>query len=209
MALALANADTPAVRAVPAPGLEPSEMMQSALWRDAEPVSLEGFRGRDAQATSVRVLVNTKWVFCEFVCGDAAIVSPGMKDGIDHFRLGDTAEVFLAARGSAEYAEIHATPAGRSTVYFCRGYRQPAPAPPAAARVTVCSARDGDGWRAFIAVPRDLLDAVDGEGYDIFFARYDYAADGGAPVLSSFPGQQGEKPDFHRREDYAVLRLHP
>ncbi|MBJ7259428.1 MAG: carbohydrate-binding family 9-like protein [Chthoniobacterales bacterium] len=210
MVLALSTPGNPALDAAPAPGLEPAGMARSEAWGKAPAVELTGFSGAPAQRARVRALWNEDWLFFAFSLSDRSIVSPGASDGLDHFRLGDTAEVFIAPRGAAHYAEVHATPAGRKTSYFCSAYRQIAAAPRGAERVTVEAAPDGRGWRAFIAVPRAILEKESGgNGYDVFFARYDYDRGGTAPVLSSFPAQHGDKPDFHRRADYAILRLTP
>jgi hypothetical protein len=210
MALALSSGKTTIVEAAHAPDLRPNAVMGAEAWGRARPVALGGFGDAPAQDTEVRALWNKDWFFFAFTCADRSVVSPGDRDGMDHFRLGDTAEVFLAPRGAKNYAEIHATPVGRKTFYFCRDYRVPAPAPPSARRVHVESDRADGRWRAFIAVPRDLLGENDaGRGYDVFFARYDYETEGARPSLSSFPVQHGEKPDFHRRGDYAILLLSP
>ena len=210
MATVLANTGNPVVRAAPAPAMTPASMQASDLWDRAPAVELRGFDGKDAQKTEVRALWNDDWLFFSFACADLAIVSPGEKDGLDHFRLGDTAEVFVARRGAAAYAEVHATPAGRKTSYFCRDYRQPADPPREAGKIVVAAEKKTPGWRAFIAVARDVLAQSMGENeYDIFFARYDYESADDKPALSSFPVQRGDKPDFHRRSDYAILRLTP
>jgi len=210
MALALSSAGNPTLDAAPAPGLGPAGMAGSKAWAKARPAALAGFAGSPAQDAEARALWNKDWLFFAFSCSDRSVVSPGERDGLDQFRLGDTAEVFIAPRGLKSYAEIHATPAGRKTLYFCSDYRRPAPAPDGAARVRVEAVRDDDrGWRVFVAVPRELIAGGDEAAYDVFLARYDYKAVDAPPVLSSFPAQRGDKPDFHRRADYAVLRLNP
>lgn len=208
MAVSLAHAGPSQVEATFARGLRPATAMSSGDWSRARSYELRGCDGSRVQRTSVRVLWNEEWIFFAFDCVDDAIVSAGPSDGADHFRLGDTAEVFLAAHGARQYVEVHATPAGRKTIYYCRDYRQPAEPPAAAARVEVRAASEGKGWQALVAVPRSLSDRDDTDGYDVFFARYDYASAGSKPALSSFPAQTG-KPDFHRRSDYARLRLVP
>lgn len=185
-------------------------MAGAEAWEKARPVELAGFNRASAQGAEVRALWNEDWLFFAFRLSDGSVVSPGDRDGLDHFRLGDTAEVFIAPRGARAYAEVHATPSGHKTMYFCSDYRQPTSAPTAAVRVRVEAARDPQGWRAFIAVPRDLFgDAKNISEYDVFFARYDYEQPDARPVLSSFPAQRGDKPDFHRRSDYAILSLKP
>ena len=210
MATVFANTGNPVVHASPAPGLTPALMQASELWDRAPAVALHGFGGTAAQKTEVRVLWNDGWLFFAFACTDRAIVSPGEKDGLDHFRLGDTAEVFVARRGDPAYAEVHATPAGRKTAYFCRDYRQPADPPRETEKIFVAASKTVHGWSAFVAVPRDVFaKSRDENEYDIFFARYDYTSPEEKPALSSFPAQRGDKPDFHRRGDYAILRLTP
>lgn len=208
MATVFVNTGNPVVHALRAPSLTPASMQASDLWDRASAVALRGFDGTAAQNAEVRVLWNDDWLFFAFACADRAIVSPGEKDGLDHFRLGDTAEIFFAGRGDAAYAEVHVTPAGRKTVYFCREYRQSADPPREAGNIVVGASKTAPGWRAFVAVPRDVLAKSKGENeYDVFFARYDYESADKKPALSSFPAQHGDKPDFHRREDYAILRL--
>ena len=178
--------------------------------RELPPVVLRGVNGTKAQNASVRACWNGDALFFVFDCTDRAIVSPGVKDGLDHFRLGDTVEVFIGRRGESSYAEIHATPAGKKSLYFFDGYRRRVPVSAEADRVRVASATTGSGWRAVLSIPWSVLGGkAPGEAWDVFFGRYDYEAEGGAPVLSSFPAQHAAKPDFHRREDYAIMRVDP
>jgi hypothetical protein len=208
MAFSFANADKPAADAVLVHELSPSGMENCREWDTASPVALAGFGGAPVQDTEVRVLWNKNWFFFTFDCSDHSVISPGSRDGLDHFRLGDTVEVFIARSGAKDYAEIHATPAGRKTAYFFCDYREAAGQPSAAGKIRVAATATPQGWRAFLAVPRDLFGCgADADEYEIFFGRYDYEAEGGKPVLSSYPAQRGDKPDFHRREDYAIMRL--
>lgn len=210
MALAFAQAGKPAIDACSASGLTPARMEKCPDWKRAPSVFLGGVNGGPAQRTEVRILWNDHWLFFNFECTDQNIVSPGREDGLDHFRLGDTAEVFIARRGAKNYVEVHATPAGHKTAYFFGDCREPADPPGGADEIRVAAAKSRHGWRAFLAVPRDLFGhAGESDTCEIFFGRYDYAAGDGKPVLSSYPAQRGDKPDFHRREDYAILRLKP
>jgi len=210
MATVFADAGTPVVSARFAPDLAPSGLISSSAWDRTPAVELHGFGQTAAQKTRVRALWNEDWIFFGFDCADASVVSPGERDGLDHFRLGDTAEVFVAPRGLSSYAEIHATPAGRKTLYFCRDYREPTDPPRGAGKIHVTASRTDRGWRAFVAVPRTVPGGTeDAREYDVFFARYDYVSAGDKPAVSSFPAQHGDKPDFHRRGDYAILRLVP
>jgi hypothetical protein len=210
LAAATVPAAPPEVVAIRAPQLE-----MSAAWDDrkewgvAPAAALRGVDGAAAEKADVRARWNETGIFFDFVCRDTAIVAPGREDGLDHFRLGDVVEIFLARTGAASYAEVHATPAGRKSLYFFRGERSKGPVPAAAARVEVRAASIRGGWRAVMFVPWAALGA-DGpvEVCDFLAGRYDYAVAGGSPVLSSFPVQTG-RPDFHERGRYACLVLRP
>ncbi|MFM8809147.1 MAG: hypothetical protein ACKOJB_09665, partial [Chthoniobacterales bacterium] len=123
---------------------------------------------------------------------------------------GEKDVVFIFAPRSCKDVTRHGDERAPTRRCFCRDYRQPAEPPREAGKIVVASSQTTPGWRAFIAVPRDVLAQSRGENeYDIFFARYDYESAGDKPALSSFPVQRGDKPDFHRRGDYAILRLTP
>jgi len=173
-------------------------------WEQCPEAILSGVDGSKADVASVRARWNEEWVFFEFICRDKAIVSPGRKDGEDHFKLGDVVEVFVGRSGRPDYLEVHATPAGRKTVYAFRDYREAKQAP---AGPVVRSGETGNGWRAVIAIPWSSLGGIPEEGtWEFLAGRYDYDASGAHPILSSFPAQSG-KPDFHRRSRYARLEL--
>lgn len=192
------------------PDFDPAAELSAPHGGGADTARLQGTGGATAAQTSVRAHWNDSALFFVFDCADKFIVSPGKEDGPDHYLIGDTVEVFLARRGQPRYAEIHATPAGRKALYFFDGYRSAAPAPCGADRIAVFAAPVDGGWRAVLAVPWDVLGGRDAEAeWEVFLGRYDYVKPGGDPVLSSFPAQRGMKPDFHRRADYATLRLRP
>ena len=191
------------VARIDAPGSAP---MQD-LWRCRAPVPLYGVGPVTAQETALRALWNEDRIFFEFVCLDATVVSPGEKDGLDHFLLGDVVEIFVGEQGSAAYLEVHATPTGRQTCYFFRGPREAIDPPEEAVEIAVEAERTPLGWRAVLSIPRGLL-AANGlpAQYEILGGRYDYDAPGAPPVVSCFPPQEG-KPDFHRRAAFARLLL--
>ena len=173
-----------------------------AGWERAPEVKLAGVDGVAAVPARMRARWNDEWLFFEFVCRDETLVAPGKKVGEDHYRLGDVVEVFVARAGKPDYLEVHATPAGRKSVYAFRGYRQ------AAALPVGCAVRAGKsegGWRAALSIPRAALGGGD-EGLEFLAGRYDYDKLGGCPVLSSFPAQRGQ-PDFHDRARFARLEL--
>jgi hypothetical protein len=173
-------------------------------WAKCPRVVLSGIDGAKVDATSVRARWNEEWLCFEFVCRDQAIVSPGRRDGEDHFKLGDVVEVFVGRDGKPNYLEVHATPAGRKAVYAFRDYREAGPAP---VGPEVRCAETGDGWRAVMMIPWSALGgAPDNGAWEFLAGRYDYDTSGGRAVLSSFPEQSG-KPDFHQRSRYAQLEL--
>ena len=175
-----------------------------AGWSAAAPAALAPTGGADAAVASVRARWNEDWLFFEFVCRDEVLVSPGRADGEDHFKIGDVVEVFVGREGRPAYVEVHATPAGRKTVYGFRGYRLPASAP--AGLEVQAGAIDG-GWRAVVSIPWPALGGRPDRGpWEFLAGRYDYDKTGGRPALSSFPAQSG-KPDFHDRARFARLEL--
>lgn len=198
----------PRVDALPVPASAVDEVLGSLPDQSPNAVVLKDVNGADAPSATVRTFWNDHTVFFVFQCADEHVVSSGREDGLDHFRLGDTVEVFIGRRGRPGYAEIHATPAGKKTLYFFDSYRSRGETPAEARRVRVDAATTHLGWRAVIAVPWSALGGTGPEGeWEIFFGRYDYDAEGSAPKLSSFPPQRGAKPDFHRRADYAILHF--
>lgn len=193
-----------------AAALSPVEAWQEpARWRGSPAVELSGVGGAKARPARVRALWNEEWLLVEFVCKDSAIVAPGLKDGLDHFLLGDVAEVSVARARSAGYGEFHATPRGRKSLYFFNDYRRAGAAPADARRVVVQAGPVHGGWRAVFGLPWDVLGGrPDGGEWEIFAARYDYDEPEGAKVLSSWPAQAAPA-DFHRRADYGRLELQP
>lgn len=200
------DAGPPVLPAVAAPGMEIDKAWGDREgWADAPSVTLRGIGGSAAPA-ELRARWNQSAVFFEFLCRDGSIVSPGERDGLDHFKLGDVVEIFLGRAGKPSYVELHATPSGRKTAYAFRGYRK-ASAPFEGGEVR--AGRIEGGWRAVLSIPWKSPGGVAGDGVWEFLAgRYDYDEPGGKPVLSSFPAQTGT-PDFHARERYARLLLQP
>lgn len=173
-------------------------------WDAVAAAPLAGVNGMAAATSTVRARWNENWIFFEFVCRDEALVSPGRADGEDHFKLGDVVEVFLGRAGRPAYLEVHATPAGRKTVYAFRDYRKEAQSPDG---IEVRAAKIPGGWRAVLSIPWPALGGTPEEsGWEFLAGRYDYDEPGSRPVLSSFPAQRG-KPDFHDRARFARLEL--
>lgn len=173
----------------------------------APAVTLPGVNGVKANPTLSRALWSGAYLFVEFLATAPRILAPGRTDGIDHFKIGDVCEVFLAVGGQSGYLEVHVTPGGYKTVYFFSGPRVPAPLPGAAGDVQAFAQRVPGGWRAVIGIPWSIAGTVPHAcGREVLFGRYDYGSSSGDPVLSSFPSQNGQ-PDFHCRDRYASLQL--
>ena len=210
MASVTSLSGAPVLEARRDPAFDPAAALREPDARKPLPAVLLGVNGAKSQNASVRACWNDNNVFFVFDCADLHIVAPGREDGMDHFRLGDTVEVFIGRHGERGYAEIHATPFGKKASYFFDGYRHRVPPPPQADQIRVASAATDAGWRAVVSVPWSVLGGkAPGGTWDVFFGRYDYEAEGGSPVLSSFPAQRATRPDFHRRADYAIMRVVP
>ena len=189
-------------------GWNPQEAWSDrAAWDRTPAVVMSGIDNAKVEPAEVRAFWNKEWIFFEFRCRDRSIVAPGDKDGMDHFKIGDVVEIFLAKSGAKSYAEVHATPTGRKADYFFQDMRQLGARPPGADQITVRAAQTSDGWRAVLCLPWSLLDGPRGD-WEILAGRYDYTAGSAKPALSSFPPQTG-KPDFHLRSRYARLELRP
>jgi hypothetical protein len=177
-----------------------------AAWRAAPSVELQGVNGAAAEPAAVRALWNAEVLCFEFRCRDRVLVSPADRDGVDHFTLGDTVEVFVAPMGRKSYLEVHATPAGKQTIYAFRDYRRAAP-PVAGEGIAVRAGQTRDGWRAVMVIPWSALGGgPDKDSWEMLAGRYDYDKSGGPAVLSSWPAQTG-RPDFHDRARFARLEL--
>ena len=180
---------------------------QSA-WAGAPSVELRGVDGTKADPATVRARWNEEALFFEFTCRDRALVAPGREDQMNHFQLGDVVEIFLGARGCPSYLEVHATPAGRRSVYFFRDRRQPAPGREARG-IEVRADRIRGGWRALMVIPWKMAGGAPRDGnWEFLAGRYDYDKPDGAPVLSSYPAQRG-RADFHDRARFSTLELRP
>lgn len=207
LAVAAAEAASPSLKALSAPGLDlDGAWIDRDGWSAAPKAILRGVNDSDTPVAEVRARWNPAAVFFEFLCRDESLVSPGDSDGLDHFKVGDVAEIFLGRRGKPFYLEVHATPAGRKTVYAFRAYRK-ASAVPGGSEIR--AGKIDGGWRAVLAIPWSALGEGPEDGpWEFLAGRYDYDEEGGQARLSSFPAQTG-KPDFHQRGGYARLELQP
>ncbi|MBA3997133.1 MAG: hypothetical protein C0466_08175 [Candidatus Accumulibacter sp.] len=121
-------------------------------------------------------------------------------------------EAFVGARGAPAYREFNFSPAGAWAAYAFSAYRQAAGELPAAApaiRVARDDGRDGEeaaSLSLFATVAADCLPPA-GEGLDIGLSMVVEAADG---TLSYRALRHcAERPDFHRRDSFALLLPFP
>lgn len=190
------------------PNFNPKQALHDkGLWSDIPAVTLRGADNKPTSPATMRVLWNEKAAFFIFNAVDNTIVSPGKRDGLEQYRIGDTAEVFMGRRGERGYIEVHATPTGKKTLYFYRDYLVAMNPLPGADRIRVISIQTTDGWRAIFTIPWEVFGSREAKkGWDVFFGRYDYDELGARERLASFP-VLGKKPNFHQRKKYGILRF--
>lgn len=208
-AINMTSAPTAAVLvALMAKGFAPqAAWLDGSGWTNVPEAALQGLDGCSAEGAIVKARWNERWLFIDFECGDRHLVAPGKTDGLDHYKLGDVVEVFVARSGKKNYVEVHATPAGKKTAYFFDDYRKAGDIPEVARHISVRADHAAEGWRAVIAIPWSALGGDAGVGsWEIFAGRYDYDTPGSKPVLSSFPAQHSPA-DFHDRSRFARLEL--
>lgn len=190
------------------PNFSPKQALHDkGLWSGIPAVTLRGADNKPTASATMRVVWNEKAAFFIFNAVDNSIVSPGKRDGLEQYRIGDTAEVFMGRRGERAYVEVHATPTGKKTLYFYRDYLIAMNPPSGADRIRVISTQTTDGWRAIFTIPWEVFGGREArKGWDVFFGRYDYDELGGRERLASFP-VLGKKPNFHHRKKYGVLHF--
>ncbi len=193
-------------------------------YQKANPDIKEFFRNGVVEAGTVRLLWNEKYLYIGFEFIDTDVVAEGLTDQKRHFKLGDTAEVFLKPENQSWYWELYVTPRGHKTAYFFLGRGLcglPGGYPEnlalkgmitaASIQGTLNNSWDKDKkWTAEIAVPLSEL-TLQGEKLDqntswlIFFGRYNYGRYLCVCENSSFPPQR--KINYHAHDDYARLKL--
>ena len=133
------------------------------------------------------------------------------------WRLGDTFEIFLQARGQSDYAELHITPNNHRLHLAVPGPESTSPLSPAFVafeemRVTPAGfssvvRRNANAWSIRAAMPPALagFDLFQpGEQFRISFARYD-AGQSLDPVLST--SSPHSRLAFHRPDEWSTVRL--
>lgn len=199
---------TPKITGHYAPNFNPERALHDkAAWINVPPVTLRGSHKIETEPATMRVLWNDQAAFFVFNGTDKNIVSPGKRDGLEQYVIGDTAEIFMGRRGERGYIELHATPTGKKTFYFYSNYFVPTDPPKADKDIRVVSTQIKDGWRTIFTVPWEVFGGREAKnGWDVFFSRYDYDELGGKKFLSSYPVLD-EEPNFHKRKRYALLNF--
>ena len=203
--------------------------LDEPVWQQATAYPLSTSRDKMAagfqiqESGSVRLAWDDKALYVAVEFEDSDIVAEGQQDQLHHYELGDVAEVFLRPVGSTWYWELYATPHGHKTEFFFPGRgRLPLPScfgnqnqrnmrVAATNRGSINDWTDRDhSWSAEFAVPiADLTEYGNKIGpqsqWHALVARYNYSRyldrreHSSAPTLSEL--------DYHRLEDYAVLKF--
>lgn len=129
-----------------------------------------------------------------------AATTPARADDLWRHTCG---EAFVAAEGDAAYHEFNFSPSGAWAAYAFAGYRQPAqppdgPAPAVAWRVA------GDEGVFDVALAAAWLPAGGARELALTLVAEEVGSDG-SPQLSYWALRHtAERPDFHRRDSFAV-----
>lgn len=112
-------------------------------------------------------------------------------------------EAFIAAEGDPAYREFNFSPSGEWAAYAFTAYRQPA-RPPGGPAPAIGSRGDGDERVLDVTLAAAWLPAGGVRELGLTLVAEEAAADG-APHLSYWALRHtAERPDFHRRDSFAV-----
>lgn len=212
--------EEPAWYKTPAYSLVHAEMQ----FKNSAPDVQKFFRNGVVEAGKVRLLWNDKYLYAGFEFTDLDIVAEGQTDQLQHYRLGDVAELFLKPENKSWYWELYVTPRGHKSAFFfpgrgLLGLPSGYPEKPVLKGMIAAASFKGSlnnswdkdkKWTAEIAIPLSEL-AMAGEKLDqntpwlIFFGRYNYGRYLATFETSSFPRQKTV--NYHEQYHYARLRL--
>jgi len=208
--------------------------LDEEAWRHAKQVALDIPRDQQQQGLTLeekgtaRLLWDDRFLYVGFEFVDSDVVALGKEDDEGQHLMGDVAEIFLKPTDQTWYWELHVTPAGYVTQYWCVGRgrwglkdegRHVKPRfVQAAAQVQGTLNNDTDrdqGWTAEVAIPWKDLDRFNERpdpraNWTILLARYNYTryrVQATGPELTSWPVLP--RAFFHLVEDYAPLKLVP
>lgn len=203
--------------------------LSDPAWADCQPYALALPRNELsasrvlAEGGEVRLAWDAEYFYIAMELTDSDVVAEGEANQLMHNGLGDVCEVLLKPEARTWYWEFHVTPLGQRATFFFPGRgRLGLPSCIAdkfpirtAARVLghVNDWRTRDeGWTAEMAIPLSVLTEhgdkfAPGEPWRILIGRYNYSRflTTRGPELSTAP--QVERADFHRYEEYALLKL--
>ena len=205
---------------------EPVKMdgsLDDQVWRTAAVYQLSLAKGETSptELGDVQLAWNERYFYVAVRFDDSDIVAEGKEDQLQHFRLGDTVELFLKPNGCTWYWELHATPSGRKSSFWLPGRgrlglasgRQYQCGLRVAARIngTINNWQDKDRhWIAEMAIPVEDLTAhgqtfQPGSDWRILIGRYNYSRYLPRKELSMCPNLS--RTDFHLHEEYGILEL--
>ena len=212
--------DEPAWHNTPAYSLTHAKKQFRKVVRPAQ----EYFSKGVIEPGKVRLLWNEKYLFVGFEFTDADVIAEGETDQLNHYLLGDVAEVFLKPLNQTWYWELYVTPAGRKTSYFFPGRGvvglpsgfAKKPTLPGMKTAAVCKGTLNNSWDrdkkwfAEMAIPLNELNMVGerlepGVPWTIFFGRYNFSRYLPWKENSNFPHI---KPfNYHYYEKFATLKM--
>jgi len=208
-------------------GITVDGRLDEPVWREAAvyPMVLsedDALAGKTlAEAGEVRFAWDDKNLYLAVRFADSDVMADGAKDQLEHYTLGDVAELFIKPEEQTWYWELYVTPSGRkSSVWYPGRGRIGAPSCfeytcglTVAARCdgTLNDWRDRDnGWTAEMAMPIKDLTArgerfAPGAKWRVCVGRYNFSRYLPWKELSMAPALLVTR--YHRYEEFAVLDI--
>ncbi|MBI2308361.1 MAG: hypothetical protein HYU78_13745 [Rhodocyclales bacterium] len=112
-------------------------------------------------------------------------------------------EAFVAAEGDPAYREFNFSPSGAWAAYAFAAYRQPA-LPPGGPPPAVICRRDGDDLLLDVMLAGAWLPAGSARELGLTLVAEESGDDGAASLSYWALRHTAERPDFHRRDSFAV-----
>ncbi|WP_309380562.1 carbohydrate-binding family 9-like protein [Cerasicoccus frondis] len=204
-------------------------ILDDAIWADAPIYQMHVSMDREAagkhlaQGGQVQFAWNEEYLFVGVNFIDSDVVAEGSKNGEQHFRLGDVAEIFLWPEDNTWYWELYATPAELQSAYFYPGPgRLGVPSSfEHIMELEVSAQVDGtlnqwpgkdQSWTAEVAIPVSALTERSEQwgpdsNWRVLIGRYNYSAE--LPRVEHSALIPLSKTSFHLREEYGQLKLLP
>ncbi len=186
----------------------------AAMLSDAEAIPMGCAWGDAGRDHNLGAWVRTGWedghLWVYAVMDDACIYNPVTSFNEPSFQLGDVFEMFIRPDGQDVYYELHVNPNNArmqlripsADVFYTHREEPGIPSDwfvyewQFESRVEV-DANLGQ-WRVLARIPRSKVEESGPvDAWHVSFSRYDYAAPGAVPVLTSTSAHTG--PDFHHQ----------